>query len=189
MVLCNMKQEKEEINQWIDLYSEPLLKRALFLVGNREDAMDLVQDVFVSAASAYHAFEKRSSPLTWLQTILKNKIADFYRNEYRKPQTISMSSFFDQQTGSWTDDSVLNDWTQDFDESESRNILSETLERCLEYLPPQWLLTVKLYYMEEKKSSEVCRELDISSTNLWKILQRSRMQLRKCIELNWFNKL
>ncbi len=92
MYLCNMKQEKEEINRWIDLYSEALLKRALALVGNREDAMDLVQDVFVSAASAYHAFEKRSSPLTWLQTILKNKTTDFYREPKRISRNIGKMS-------------------------------------------------------------------------------------------------
>ncbi len=184
-----MKHKEEEINQWIELYSEPLLNRALFLMKDKEDAVDLVQEVFISAASAYHTFEKRSTPLTWLQIILKNKIADFYRTKYRNPKTVSMSSFFDQQTGSWTDDSVLNDWTQNFDEPGNQNALTETLERCIEYLPPQWLLTVKLYYIEEKKSNEVCGELEITSANLWKILQRSRMQLRKCIELNWFDRL
>lgn len=184
-----MKQEKEEINQWIELYSEPLLKKALFLMQDKEDAVDLVQEVFISAAAAYHTFEKKSTPLTWLQVILKNKIADFYRAKYRNPKTVRMSSFFDQQTGSWIDDSVLNDWTQNYDEIENQNELTDTLGKCIECLPPQWLLTVKLYYLEEKQTNEVCSELEITSANLWKILQRSRMQLRKCIELNWFGRL
>ena len=64
-----------------------------------------------------------------------------------------------------------------------------TLDNCIDHLPSQWKVTVKLYYMEEKKANEVCQELNIATTNLWKILQRSRMQLRKCIEVNWFEKL
>ena len=183
-----MKQEHEEINKWIELYSESLLNRALSMVRDKEDAMDLVQEVFISATAAYRTFERKSTPLTWLLNILKNKIADFYRHKYRKPETVNMPEFFDH-TGSWKDDSILHEWSQNFDEPDEQKVLMNTLDKCLNHLPSQWQVTVKLYYLEEKKAKEVCQELDITTTNLWKILQRSRMQLRKCIELNWFDKL
>ena len=183
-----MKQEHEEINKWIELYSESLLNRALSMVRDKEDAMDLVQEVFISATAAYRTFERKSTPLTWLLNILKNKIADFYRHKYRKPETVNMPEFFDH-TGSWKDDSILHEWSQNFDEPDKQKALMNTLDKCLNHLPSQWQVTVKLYYLEEKKAKEVCQELDITTTNLWKILQRSRMQLRKCIELNWFDKL
>ena len=141
-----MKQEHEEINKWIELYSESLLNRALSMVRDKEDAMDLVQEVFISATAAYRTFERKSTPLTWLLS-------------------------------------------QNFDEPDEQKALMNTLDKCLNHLPSQWQVTVKLYYLEEKKAKEVCQELDITTTNLWKILQRSRMQLRKCIELNWFDKL
>ena len=99
-----------------------------------------------------------------------------------------MPEFFDH-TGSWKDDSILHEWSQNFDEPDEQKALINTLDKCLNHLPSQWQVTVKLYYLEEKKAKEVCQELDITTTNLWKILQRSRMQLRKCIELNWFDKL
>lgn len=183
-----MKREDKEISKWVELYSQPLLNKALTMVDNKDDAMDLVQEVFISASSAYHTFEKKSTPLTWLQTILKNKIADFYRIQYRKPQTISITNFFDQ-SGGWTDDSVLNEWLLNGDSAEEQKALMSVLDKCIEYLPLQWKTTVKLYYLDEKRAHDICRELDIATTNLWKILQRSRMQLRKCLELNWFDKL
>lgn len=183
-----MKVENKEINEWVELYSKPLLNQALSMVVDKDDAMDLVQEVFVSASSAYHTFERKSAPLTWLQHILKNKIADFYRDRYRKPQTVSMSDFFDQ-SGSWTDHSVLSEWSLVSEDLDAQRALIDALEKCIEHLPAQWQITVKRYYINEKKANEVCRELDIATTNLWKILQRSRMQLRKCIELNWFDQL
>ncbi len=189
MCTLNMKDKEIVINQWVDLYSEPLLKRAIFLLENRDDAKDLVQEVFVSAVQAYHHFKEESTPLTWLQTILKNKVADFYREKYRNTKSINIVNFFDSKTGSWTDNSILNDWDQNLNEQENQNSLHSTLDKCIEDLPAQWLLVVKLYYLKEKKNNEVCSELNISLNNLWKILQRSRMQLRKCIELNWFEKL
>lgn len=182
-----MGQRQEEINTWVELYSKPLLDRALSLVSNKEDAMDLVQEVFISASAALSSFEGKSSPLTWLNGILKNKIADFYRSRYRTPQIFSMSEFFDQ-AGSWVDGSVTHLWPMDSDEVDESELI-EILQSCISHLPAQWQITVKLYYMEEKKTNDVCQELEISSSNLWKILQRSRLQLRKCIELNWVEKL
>ncbi|WP_373722174.1 sigma-70 family RNA polymerase sigma factor [Bacteroides heparinolyticus] len=183
-----MKQDNEEINKWIESYSGLLLNRALSMVTDKNDAMDLVQEVFISASLSYHAFQRKSTPLTWLQNILKNKIADFYRDRYRKPETVSIPDFFDS-SGSWTDDSVLHEWPRISNEPEGENTILDVLDKCIERLPSQWQITVKRYYIDQKKADEVCHELDIAATNLWKILQRSRMQLRKCIESNWFDKL
>lgn len=183
-----MKQENEEINKWIELYSRALLNKALSMVANKNDAMDLVQDTFISASTSYHTFKRKCTPLSWLQHILKNKISDFYRMQYRSPEVVSMSLFFDS-SGSWTDNSVLHEWPNYSDNPEVDTTLLDTLDRCIEHLPNQWKTTIKRYYIEQKKADKVCHELNIASANLWKILQRSRMQLRKCIESNWFDKL
>lgn len=44
----------------------------------------------------------------------------------------------------------------------------------------------KCIILKKKKAPEVSQELNVSATNLWKILQRSRVQLRECLEVNWF---
>jgi RNA polymerase sigma-70 factor (ECF subfamily) len=36
------------------------------------------------------------------------------------------------------------------------------------------------------ESEEICKDLSITSTNLWVILYRARMALRQCLEQNWF---
>jgi RNA polymerase sigma-70 factor (ECF subfamily) len=38
----------------------------------------------------------------------------------------------------------------------------------------------------ELESNEICKELSITSTNLWVILYRARMALRQCLEQKWF---
>lgn len=37
----------EELKSWIEQYSGPLLKRALYVLSNKEDAQDVVQEVFL----------------------------------------------------------------------------------------------------------------------------------------------
>ena len=41
-------------------------------------------------------------------------------------------------------------------------------------------------FLEEKESDEICKELEISASNYWVILHRAKLQLRKCLEKNWF---
>jgi RNA polymerase sigma-70 factor (ECF subfamily) len=42
--------------------------------------------------------------------------------------------------------------------------------------------------MEEISSEKICKELNISKSNLWVILHRARLKLRECLEENWFEK-
>ena len=110
------------------------------------------------------------------------KFSDFYRAKYRNPQSISLNHFFDE-SGSWIDKSVLNDWEYDLNEENLSQDNWETfLEDCLELLPDRWKILMKLYYLQEEKATNICQEIGITTTNLWKILQRSRLQIRECIE-------
>lgn len=181
--------KNEILKSWIEQHSEPLLRRAVYLLSDKIEAEDVVQEVFISAFSSYDSFEGKSEPLTWLMTILNRKIADFYRKKYKSEPQVRLDHFFDE-TGSWKNNDVLNDWNASGIETELLNDgdFNRILEDCLEELPSRWKILMKMYYLEEKKAPEVSQELNISTTNLWKILQRSRMQLRECLEFNWFAK-
>ncbi|WBV60346.1 sigma-70 family RNA polymerase sigma factor [Chryseobacterium camelliae] len=181
--------KNEVFKNWIEQYSESLLRRAVYLLSDKVEAEDVVQEVFIAAFSSYDSFKGKSQPLTWLMTILNRKVADFYRKKYKSEPKIKLDHFFDE-TGSWKNDDVLNDWDASNKETEllDDKDFNKTLEDCIEDLPSRWKIPMKMYYLEEKKAPEVSQELDISTTNLWKILQRSRMQLRECLEFNWFAK-
>lgn len=181
-----MDQRSEHIQQWIDTYSDTLLNSALFLLSDRQDAEDIVQNVFMSAFESYHSFQGRSSVKTWLMAILKNKVAEFYRKKYRQTGNIPLDNYFDSE-GSWKHDDVLQDWNEKDDNLLDNSDFNSVMAECMDKLPLKWLIPLKLYYLEEKKADSVCQETGITTTNLWKILQRSRMQLRECLEFNWFN--
>jgi RNA polymerase sigma-70 factor (ECF subfamily) len=40
----------------------------------------------------------------------------------------------------------------------------------------------------DKKTEEICQELGISTTNYWQMMHRAKLQLRECIDENWFKK-
>jgi DNA-directed RNA polymerase specialized sigma24 family protein len=60
--------KNEALKNWIEQYSESLLRRAIFLLSDTIEAEDIVQEVFIAAFSSYDSFEGKSTPKTWLNT-------------------------------------------------------------------------------------------------------------------------
>ncbi len=77
-----------EPNSWVDNYADYLYRYAQSRVNDSAVAEDLVQETFLSAWKARERFEGRSSEKTWLSSILKNKIIDYYRKALVKDANI-----------------------------------------------------------------------------------------------------
>jgi RNA polymerase sigma-70 factor (ECF subfamily) len=39
--------------------------------------------------------------------------------------------------------------------------------------------------IDEADSDEICKELGITSSNLWVMLHRARLKMRTCVESKW----
>ncbi len=184
-----MAREKELLHEWVETYTDELVRWAFYKVSDTRLAEDLVQDTFLAAAEKMDAFKGDSQPKTWLFSILNHKIIDHYRRKVKQPVSMnnpsSLSDFFDE-TGTWHKNKRPHPW-----HTEEKSLLHDeefltVLKECLDALPEQWSTCVKLKYLMEKKGPEICQELDLSPTNLWQIIHRARLRLRECLELNWF---
>ncbi len=60
------------------------------------------------------------------------------------------------------------------------------MDFCLDKLPPNTARVFMMREVMELDGAEICKELRITSTNLWVILYRARVALRQCLEQNWF---
>jgi len=58
---------------------------------------------------------------------------------------------------------------------------------CLDKLSEKFRNIFVLKEIEGLTSDEICKEMEIQPTNLWVILHRARNQLRKCLEMNYWN--
>ena len=186
-----MREKDALFESLIENYSKRLLNRAYYLLSNKEDAEDAVQEVFLAAYAKRNSFPDITSVEAWLLGILYHKVADMYKDRYRKP-TVSLHFECDfDRNGEWKQTDVANVWEAD---PESLDALLDNADfrqsfyACLDKLPPRWKIAVKLCYLQNQKAGEICKELNISTTAYWKVLQRSRLQLRECIDMNWFSK-
>ena len=182
-----MPRNKYNLSEWVESFSSDMFRWAMFKLSDEELAKDIVQDTFLSAAEKLDDFEGKSSPKTWLFSILNFKIIDVYRQKAKSPEAINNSfiDFFDDE-GDWIVDKRPKAWDR-----EEVNLLDDhdfqrVLKKCLEELPEKWNACVKLKYFLNKSGEDICQELEITPTNFWQIMHRAKLNLRECIDGNWF---
>ncbi len=168
-----------------------LLRVAVLQLRDNDLAEDIVQDTLVAALQGAQGFSGRSSLKTWLTGILKHKIVDAIRRKTREPAFASLDeecqiedfdALFDD-SGHWENPPA--DWG-DPESQLSRAQFFDIMQFCLDKLPPNTARVFMMREVMELESTEICKELSITSTNLWVILYRARMALRQCLEQNWF---
>ena len=63
------------------------------MTGNKNDAEDLVQDVFLSAYKSFHQFAEGTNCKAWLYRILKNTFINRIKKERRKNEIVWSEEF------------------------------------------------------------------------------------------------
>lgn len=193
-----MEAVRPEPEHWTDRYGDYLYSYALFRVNKPEAARDLVQDTFLSALRTMGAFRGEASEKTWLTSILKRKIIDYYRKASNRLEVSAedhAASFYDHffmdedsgHEGHWKKKQSPKDWSSQPGNLESREFM-HILQGCLGKLPEKWSAVFNMRLFDEREADFICMELDLSPSNYWVILHRARLQLRECLEKNWFVK-
>ncbi|ANB55605.1 RNA polymerase sigma factor sigX [Anoxybacillus sp. B7M1] len=62
-------------------YHHDLFQFLFYMVRDREQAEDLVQEVYIKVLNSYGRFEGRSSERTWLLSIARHVAIDFFRKQ------------------------------------------------------------------------------------------------------------
>lgn len=181
---------------WVDRYGDTLFSYALTRVNNRDIAEELVQETFLGGLQSLREFRGRSAEQTWLIGILRNKVFDHFRRVCRDRPSDGLESIpAEEEQPFQTDGEWVGHWRQDRGPIEWHDPLKaleqkefqEILRRCLENLPMRIASAFTLREMESASSEEICETLGISLDNLWVMLHRARMQLRRCLEIRWFS--
>ena len=192
------EQNKSNLNpsNWVDKYGDYLYNYALFRVSDRSVAEDLTQETFLSALKNIQSFSENSSLKTWLTAILKNKIIDYYRKVAKSNQKEDEQILFNEteeiyyKEGRWKDFWNVNRDPLQWEETPLSNLEKkefwDAFHKCLNELPENFKAIFTLREMEDIPTDKICKELNLTSSNIWVILHRSRKQLRRCLEINWY---
>jgi RNA polymerase sigma-70 factor (TIGR02943 family) len=190
-----LQSNASELNpeNWVDLHGNFLYQYALLRLGNDSQiAEDMVQDTFLSALKSSSNFQGKSSQRTWFVSILRNKIIDFYRKNKDKifePTDFQNEEFIESgsQKGQWKEEFAPADWSKVPDKAFEQNEFNSIFDICLNDLPQNISSVFTLRELEGWETEKICKDMSITSSNLWVMLHRARTQLRRCLEMNWLD--
>jgi RNA polymerase sigma-70 factor (ECF subfamily) len=178
-------------DQWVNNYADDLYRFSLQRVSDSGLAEDIVQETFLSAWKARATFKGEASERSWLFTICKNKIIDYYRRKKREIlesiQEISSGGHFFDDSEHWIQANKPGDWGIEYQQRIDNKEFYIVLERCKNKLQHLQRTVFSMKYIEDIDSAEICKVLGITSANYWVLIHRAKLQMRACLEKNWIN--
>ncbi len=96
---------------------------------------------------------------------------------------IGIDQFFDQTN---RHKKMPSKWLPDPDKLLENKEFWEVFRDCKDKLPSLINDAFTLKEIEQMESAEICMILNITQANYWVLLHRARLQLRQCLEGNWF---
>jgi len=184
-------KEDRDPAAWVDAHGDALFRYAILRVKDETVAEDLVQDTFLSALKAIDRFQGGSALRTWLVGILKHKIIDYYRKA--RPEILASdlgtleNETQEERLERAHEHPVLEEWAASPGGLLENQRFWEVFSGCLDGLPEAHRRAFSLREIDGYKGEEICKLLNITSTNLWVILHRARHRLRECLQTNWFD--
>jgi RNA polymerase sigma-70 factor (ECF subfamily) len=156
-----------EFSFLIDKYKEMVFTIALKISGNREDAEEIAQDVFVKAYQGLAGFRASSKFSTWLYSIAYNHSISFIRRKYL--ETIPLQTDTNPVQEAYGED--------DPQFSQLDDIPAIYAQKALECLDKTDQIILTLFYKEECPVKEIAKITGLSIANIKVKLFRGRKKV------------
>lgn len=148
------------------------------MIGHREEARDLAQEVFIRAFRSLHRYDPTRPFSSWIFKITSNLCIDYYRK--KRLQTVSIHDTYEGEDerprielvdpGPGPDDQFLSGAERD------------RLDVLLHSLPPRYRVVVLLRHKEDMSYEEIADELEIPIGTVKARLHRAHRLLRTKLE-------
>lgn len=161
------QEEKTEFENIYYKYRQDMYKIAFNILRNEHDAEDAVHEAFIKIADNIGKINKIPCQelKSYIVIIIRNVSIDFYRRNKKHAERISDIS------------EAVTDDTEIFEQYDYRE-LAETISR----LPVIYKDVLFLRYIEGFSGKEISDMLGISTSAVWKRLERAKKMLKKYLE-------
>lgn len=151
----------------VDKYKDMVFTITYRIAGNREDAEELAQDVFVKAYTSLKDFKGKSKFSTWLYSIAYNTSI----SKIRKKRLKSIS--IDDHENTYLD--IADNVHEDFYNFDKVHV--KLLKKALDELDPVDKSLMTLFYQDDKSIRELSEITGLTESNVKVRLYRNRQRL------------
>ena len=167
--------DKDAFARLVNTYSPALYRLILRMLGDPQEAEDVLQETFIQAFRHIEQFEGRSKISTWLYRIATNQA--LMRLRKREPDFVSVDEPIELSNGEQLP-RQLRDWCclpeSEFLSSE----VQDRLDEAIHTLSPALRAAFILRDLQDLSTREAAEILDISESAVKTRLLRARLELR-----------
>lgn len=158
-------------------YKDRIYRAVYRYAGNREDALDLCQEVFIRAYRGIKGFEGNAKVYTWLYAIAANVCKNSLRDSHRKGRDkgTSLEALQAAAPAVAAEASIHSRTPSDDAMSEE---LQTLLQQCLDELPDQYRMTFVLRTFEDMSYEEIADVMECPTGTVKSRLNQARRLLR-----------
>jgi len=175
-------------NLWVDKHSDYLFNYTIIRVSDPEIAKDLISKTFLAGLKSKSNFKGKASERTWLIAILKRKIIDYYRKvNSKKGKSEVRINYFDKESEiNWLEEKVSDPYLKNAEDRIKNKELGLAIFDCLDKLKEKQPQIFIRKTIDQIETETICKEFNISASNLWVIIHRARKEMARCLKENWF---
>ncbi|MEZ0396101.1 MAG: sigma-70 family RNA polymerase sigma factor [Anaerolineales bacterium] len=177
--------DRQEFARLVDHFSPLIYRLALKMLGNEQDAEDVLQNTFLQVFRHMKEFEARSSLSTWLYRIAANEALMLLRR--RRPETALTDNLPDEEP--LEEPAQFIDWCclpeEELLSAEGRARLDEAIR----LLPETLRVVFLLRDIEGLSIQETSQALGLSETAVKTRLLRARLRLREMLSTYYTERL
>jgi RNA polymerase sigma factor (sigma-70 family) len=164
--------DKEAFSQLMTRYQPMAFRLAIRLVGNKENACELVQEVMLQAYLSLEQLRDTLRFKSWFYGIVLNVCRNFLRTQKH------VVSSLDELLIAMPEAELLGfqlDLSEEIDEHELHALMPQAIQQ----LSPRNQSVTRLYYYGQYSVREIAGQLDISTVAVKSRLQQARKELRE----------
>lgn len=163
----------------MEQYQTRVFGMALRMTGNRQDAEEVLQDVFLAVVQKIETFRGEAKLSTWIYRIATNTSL----MKLRKRPKVRAIPLEEELGPAMTEEGVIAepvmDWTRLPPDELERKELTQRLEEGITQLPPDYRSVFVLRDIQGLSAEEACEALQLSLPALKSRLHRARLFMRK----------
>jgi RNA polymerase sigma-70 factor, ECF subfamily len=159
---------------FVDLYTKyhhDVFQFLFYMVKNREQTEDLVQEVYIRVFKSYHRFEGKSSEKTWLFSIARNVAIDHFRKQKGWKQRIL-------ETIDGTTIQVKDDYPIPEEIAMQKEEL-QLMYRCLDRCTIDQRMVLVMRYLQDLSIAETANVLNWTESKVKTTQHRALKALKK----------